>query len=58
MKATWSWADVIQNLGEQKCQPKVPYPAKLSIDMDRQTKIFHYKKNLHSNFPQIQPYKG
>jgi hypothetical protein len=30
-------------LREQKCWPKLVYPAKLSITIDRKTKIFHDK---------------
>jgi hypothetical protein len=57
MKARRSWADVIQTLREHKCQPRLLYPAKLSIMIDREN-IFHDKTNLHNIFPQIQPYKG
>jgi hypothetical protein len=43
MKARRSWADVIQTLREHKCQPRVLYSAKLSITIDRETKVFHDK---------------
>jgi hypothetical protein len=43
MKARRSWTDVIQTLREQKCQPRLPYPAKLSITIDGKTKVFHDK---------------
>jgi hypothetical protein len=43
MKARRSWADVIQTLREHKCQPSLLYPAKLSITIDKETKIFHDK---------------
>jgi hypothetical protein len=43
MKARRSWADVIQTLREHKCQPRLLYPAKLSIIIDGETKIFHDK---------------
>jgi hypothetical protein len=33
-------ADVIQTLREHKCQPR---PAKLSISIDEETKVFHDK---------------
>jgi hypothetical protein len=36
-------ADVIQTLREHKCQPRLLYPAKLSIIIDGETKIFHEK---------------
>jgi hypothetical protein len=44
MKARRSWADVIQSLREHKCQPRILYPAKLSITIDEETKMFHEKK--------------
>jgi hypothetical protein len=40
MKARRSWTDVIQTLREHKCQPRLLYPAKLSITIDGETKIF------------------
>jgi hypothetical protein len=43
MKPTRSWADIIQILREQKCQPRLLYPVKLSISIDGETKIFHDK---------------
>ena len=43
MKARRSWTDVIQVLREHKCQPRLLYPAKLSITIDRETKVFHDK---------------
>jgi hypothetical protein len=43
VKARRSWADVIQNLREHKCQPRLLYPAKLSITIDGENKIFHDK---------------
>ena len=41
MKARRSWADLIQTLREHKCQPRLIYPAKLSINIDGENKIFH-----------------
>jgi hypothetical protein len=43
MKARRSWTDVIQTLREHKCQPRLLYPAKLSIAFDGETKEFHEK---------------
>jgi hypothetical protein len=43
MKARRSWADVIQILREHKIQSRLLYPAKLSITIDRENKIFHDK---------------
>jgi hypothetical protein len=41
MKARRAWTDVIQTLREHKCQPRILYPAKLSIIVDGETKVFH-----------------
>jgi hypothetical protein len=43
MKARRSWTDVIQSLREHKCQPRLLYPAKLSITIDGETKVLHDK---------------
>jgi len=43
MKARRSWTDVIQALREHECQPRLLYSAKLSINIDGETKIFHDK---------------
>jgi hypothetical protein len=43
MKSRRSWADVTQTLKEHKCQPRLLYPAKLSITIDRENKKFHDK---------------
>jgi hypothetical protein len=46
MKARRSWADVIHTLRKQKCLPRILYPAKLSITIDRKNMIFHNKNNF------------
>jgi hypothetical protein len=43
MKPRRSWADIIQILREHKCQPRLLYPAKFSITIDGENKIFHDK---------------
>jgi hypothetical protein len=43
MKARRSWKDAIQTLREHKCQPRLLYPGKCSITIDRETKVFHDK---------------
>jgi hypothetical protein len=43
MKPRRSWADVIQTLRDHKCQPRLLYPAILSITIDGETKVFHDK---------------
>jgi hypothetical protein len=40
MKVRRFWTDVIQTLREHKCQPRLLYPAKLSITIDGETKVF------------------
>jgi hypothetical protein len=47
MKARRSWANVIQTLREHICQPRLLYPAKLSITIDEETKIFHDKNTIY-----------
>jgi hypothetical protein len=46
MKARRSWIEVIQTLREHKCQPWLLYPAKLSITIDGENKVFHDKTKL------------
>jgi hypothetical protein len=43
VKARRSWTDVIQTLREHKCQPRLLYPANLSITIDAESKVFHNK---------------
>jgi hypothetical protein len=43
MKARRSLTDVMHTLREHKCQPRLLYPAKLSITIDGDTKVFHDK---------------
>ena len=50
MKARRSWTDVIQTLREHKCQPRLLYPAKLSITIDEETKVFHNKTKFTHYF--------
>jgi hypothetical protein len=46
MKARRAWSEVMQTLREHKCQPRLLYPAKLSINIDRETKIFQDKSKF------------
>jgi hypothetical protein len=46
LKARRSWTDVIQTLREDKCQPRLLYPAKLSITIDGETEVFHDKNKF------------
>jgi hypothetical protein len=43
MKARRAWSEVMQTLREHKWQLRLPYPAKLSINIDGETKIFQDK---------------
>jgi hypothetical protein len=57
MKARRSWADVLQTLREHKCQPRLLYPAKLSITIYRENKIFHDKTKF-TQYVSINPAQG
>jgi hypothetical protein len=57
MKARRAWTDVIQTLGEHKCQPRLIYPAKLSITIDGETKVFHDKTRFTHSFHESNPSK-
>jgi hypothetical protein len=50
MKARRSWTDVMQTIKEQKCQPRLLYPAKLSITIDGETKVLHEKTKFTQYF--------
>jgi hypothetical protein len=57
MKARRFWADVTQPLRKHKCQHRLLNPAKLSITIDRENKIFHEKMKFtqyHSTNPALQ----
>jgi hypothetical protein len=43
MKTRRSWTGVTDTLREHKCQPRLLYPAKLSITIDGETKAFNDK---------------
>jgi hypothetical protein len=43
MKARRSWTDVLLTKREHKCQPRLQYPAKPSIIIDVEIKVFHEK---------------
>ncbi|MBV2133994.1 hypothetical protein KRX52_14530, partial [Pseudomonas sp. MAP12] len=43
LKARRSWIDILPTLREHGCQPRLLYPAKLSITIDGENKIFHDK---------------
>jgi hypothetical protein len=53
MKARKAWSEVMQTLREHKCQPRLLYPAKVSINVDGETKILQdktkFKQYLSTN---------
>jgi hypothetical protein len=54
MKARISCADVIQTQREHKCHPRLLSPAKLSITIDGETKVFH-DKNKFTHYLSTNP---
>jgi hypothetical protein len=57
MKARRSWTDIIQTLRVHNCQLRLLYPAKLSITIDGETKVFYDKTKFtqyHSTNPPLQ----
>jgi hypothetical protein len=57
MKARRFWVDVIQILKEYKCQSRLLYPAKFSIIIDGETKVFYDRTKFtqyHSKNPALQ----
>ena len=57
LKARRSWTDVMQTQRHHGCQSRLLYPAKLSISIDGENKIFHdktrFKQYLSTN-PALQ----
>jgi hypothetical protein len=45
-RARRSWNDFLQILRSHRCQPKLLFPAKLSITIDEETKIIHERNKL------------
>jgi hypothetical protein len=43
MKAGRAWSEVVQTLKEHKCQPRLLFPAILSINIHRKNKMFQEK---------------
>jgi hypothetical protein len=58
MKARRSWKDIIQTLRENKCQPRLLYPAKLSITIGGETKVFHNKTKFTHYLSTNPAFKG
>jgi hypothetical protein len=55
MKARRSWTDLTQTLRKHVCQPRILYPAKLSITIDGENRIFHEKKNKFTQYLSTNP---
>ena len=47
MKARRLWSSIIQTIRDHGCKPKLLYPAKLSITIEGQNKIFQDKTRFH-----------
>ena len=50
MKARRFWEDVLQILKDHRCKPRLLYPAKLSITINGESKIFHAKPDLNNTY--------
>jgi hypothetical protein len=58
MKARSSWEDVIQTLREHKCQPRLLYPAKLSITIDGEQQDIPWQNQIYTiSFHKSSPTK-
>jgi hypothetical protein len=58
MKARRSWTDVTQTLREHKCQPRLLYPAKLSITNRRRNQSTPRQNQIHTlSFHESSPSK-
>jgi hypothetical protein len=54
MKDRRDWTDVLQTLREHKFQARLLYPAKLSITIDGETKVFH-ENNKFTHYLSTNP---
>jgi hypothetical protein len=54
MKARRSWTDVMQILRVHKCQPRLLYPAQLSITINGENKVYHDKTKFTQYLPALQ----
>jgi hypothetical protein len=50
--------EVLQTLGDHRCQPNLLYPAKFSTTIDGEAKIIHGKPNPNNISPLTQTYRG
>jgi hypothetical protein len=57
LKARRAWSEVFRALNENHFNPRILYPAKLSLKIDGATKVFHNKPKLKQHMttkPQLQ----
>jgi hypothetical protein len=54
MKARTAWSEVRQTLREHKWQPRLLYPAKLSVNIDGENKIF-WDKTKFKQYLSVNP---
>jgi hypothetical protein len=57
MKARRAWSEIMQTLSKHKCQPRILYPAKFSINIDIEAIIVQENPNSKSVCLPIQPYR-
>jgi hypothetical protein len=57
LKARRAWCEVFRPWNENNFNPKILYPAKLSLKIDGAIKVFHDKQKLKQYIPQSHLYK-
>jgi hypothetical protein len=55
LKTRRAWNEVFQALNEKNFNPRILYPAKLSVIIDRKIRIFHDKQKLKQNMTTKPP---
>jgi vacuolar-type H+-ATPase catalytic subunit A/Vma1 len=58
LKARRAWGEVFHALNENKFNPRILYPAKLSFKIDGAIKVFHDKEKLKQYMTTKQPLKS
>jgi hypothetical protein len=51
LKGTRVWIDVLQTVRDHRCQARLPYPENISVTVDRERVIFHYKNQIKQYLP-------
>ena len=57
MNSRRSYTDVLQAVRDPGCKPQILYPAKFSITITGESKIFTTKPDLNNTYPEIQLYR-